>query len=419
MSERMIELQRAKLGLLPAGPSTLLQNASVSPKASPHTHIAKHQQPTSQEAATAFMYAEDSQMERFINLLQKRDDSIHPSFPSTTTATTTSTTTATTTTTTVDGGDITTTTTTMEDFASHGPTVPTALSRRMLQRQGVGYLDNTVASVVSASADRFLATVLQQAVACRDQRLKGALLTKEASLRRKRHMQHYNDDTDDRIRRKEKIVEARETIAMVTINRAEALKRGGFATTVKEESPGDAKTAKKRSKKRDDNDDVNDEPINGTKIDLATRKLAEEEEEEYDSIDEEEEYYQEQVGNATGGRSMVGDMDDEDDDDDDDDDDEQEEDDTLQLRDIVRPLEAWNFHLTGKEAFESEGEDPDLESDDDNSDDEDMTVGQLQENGKDYDLGLAIGTDGNKSEDNKSDDQEMDGKKTTSGSAQS
>jgi hypothetical protein len=79
-----------------------------------------------------------------------------------------------------------------------------------LQKQGVGYLDDTVAAVVSASADRFLATVLHQAAACRDQRLKGAELAQEAARHRKRHMQHYEADSDDRQRRKEEKEKKRE-----------------------------------------------------------------------------------------------------------------------------------------------------------------------------------------------------------------
>jgi Transcription initiation factor TFIID 23-30kDa subunit len=375
MSERMIELQRAKLGLLPAGQSSAVPNASVSPKASPNAPSAKRQTP--EEAAVASMYAEDSQMERFINRLQKRDDS-NPAFFS---------------------ADAT--------GETHGPTVPTALSRRMLQRQGVGYLDNTVAAVVSASADRFLATVLQQAVACRDQRLKGAAMAREAAKHRKRHIQHYDEDKDDRKRRKEMIEEARVTIATTTINKAEALKKGGSAKAAAETEAADGKTTKKKGKKKDD------EFTNGTKLDPAIKRLADEEEEEYDSIDEEEEYYQERTGDATGGGSLAGD--------DDADEEEDDEDDTLILRDIVRPLEAWNFHLTGKEDLESEGEQSDEEEDESDEEDgaaPDTPVGQAQEKGKD-EAGpiLANGTDGNKpdnnNKNNKDDDKETDGKKAS------
>ncbi|KAG7357495.1 transcription initiation factor TFIID 23 subunit [Nitzschia inconspicua] len=404
MSERMIELQRAKLGLPPAGQPASLPNISTSPKSSPNNPASTKKQ-TPAQAAVAAMYAEDSLMERFINRLQKRDDS-NPAF--------------------LTGGD-----NIANTGESHGPTVPTALSRRMLQRQGVGYLDNTVAAVVSASADRFLATVLQQAVACRDQRLKGAAMAREAAKHRKRHIQHYKEDTDDRKRRKEMIESAREKVATTTINKAEALKKGGAAkaavadqasaegkttaTTTTTSSSSAAATAsnsgssKKKAKKPEEG------PVNGTKLDPAIRKLADEEEEDYDSIDEEEEYYQELVGDdATGGHGLAGDNGDEDD--------EEDEDDTLILRDIVRPLEAWNFHLTGKEDLESHDEgDDDEDADDRNADVDDdegstteVPTGQTPENGKDDDSTAVVnGTDGNKSD---GDDNDTDGIKKSASS---
>jgi hypothetical protein len=354
----MIELQRAKLGLPPAGSSTVAPNSSHSPKPSPLAAAGKQQTP--EEAATATLLSDDAQMERFINRLQRRDDS-QPFV----------------------GNDPT---------GFMGPTVPTALSRRMLQRQGVGYLDSTVASVVSASADRFLATVLQQAIACRDQRLKGAAMSREAAKHRKRHMQHYKADTDDRKRRKELIENARETVALHTIAQAEAFKKGGVAG--KTAAADDKKNTKsKKTKKKEDPNEAN--PTNGTKLDPSIKKLAEEEEEDYDSIDEEEEYYQENVGDVAWGRGLGGD------------DDEEDEDDTLLLRDIVRPLEAWNFHLTGKEALESDGE----ESDEDEEDDEDadntkadISVAQTDEgNNNDDSMSLANGMDGNKDDDGETD----------------
>ena len=361
MSERMIELQRAKLGLPPTGQSPALPNASTSPNPSPHAAGAAQPQ-TPEEAAVATMHTEDSQMERFINRLQRRDDGSQALF----------------------GG--------AEPMdGTLGPTVPTALSRRMLQRQGVGYLDNTVATVVSASADRFLATVLQQAVACRDQRLKGAAMAREAVKHRKRHMQHYEEDTDDRKRRKEMIDDAREKVALDTINKGEAAKRGGGAS--KATADGDKKTVKKKGKKKN-------EPTNGSKLDPATKRLAEEEEEEYDSIDEEEEYYQETVGDVDGD-SAAGD------------DEEEDEDDTLLLKDVVRPLEAWNFHLTGKEELESDRD----QADDDVQDDIHDTAATHAQ-GDDDGMMFANGTSSAKS-DNKSEDGENDGKKSNASASTS
>lgn len=244
--------------------------------------------------------------------------------------------------------------------ATSGPTVPSALSRRMLQRQGVGYLDDTVASVVSACADRFLATVLQQSIVCRDQRLKGAAMTREAAKQRKRHMEDYEADADDRKRRKDSIIKAREDIAKFTIEAAESIKKGG--STGSASSGTEKKTKKKKTSKKDAAASANSGP---QKLNPAMEALAmEESEEEYDSIDEEEEYYQENVVEVTRERiklKKTGGNDDKDDEEDEDSD-EEEEDDTLLLRDIVRPLEAWDFHLNGKEAIETDDENDEIEN---------------------------------------------------------
>ncbi|KAL3936627.1 MAG: hypothetical protein SGARI_002474 [Bacillariaceae sp.] len=380
MSERMIELQRAKLGLLPAGQSPSVANAA-SPKPSPHATGAAKQQ-TPEEAAVATMHTEDSQMERFINRLQRRDDGNQALLA---------------------GG--------AEPLeGSHGPTVPTALSRRMLQRQGVGYLDNTVAAVVSASADRFLATVLQQAVACRDQRLKGAAMAREAAKHRKRHMQHYAEDTDDRKRRKEQIDGAREKVALDTISKGEAAKKGGAAAAAAAKAAaakdGETKktTTKKKGKKKA-------EPANGNKLDPATKRLADEEEEEYDSIDEEEEYYQKTIsvgddddGELDGAAAAAGDVDQEE---------EEDKDDTLLLKDLVRPLEAWNFHLTGKIELETDGGGEEeallFEEDDaahDAGDGDNKTDSQTEDDGG-----------GGKSDSNKDDDDDGDNGDKKSGTS--
>lgn len=226
MSERMIELQRAKLGLPPAGvnPSMNSSNSTMAGNIYAGNNASSAEQPTPAEVATASLLSEDAQIQRFIDRLERRDKKItgtyhhhhQDSLPS-----------------------------------NNGPTVPTALSRRMLHRQGVGYLDDTVASVVSASADRFLATVLQQSIACRDQRLKGAAMAREAAKQRKRHMERYEEDICDRKRRKDDIAKAREAIAVHTIAAAEVLKKKSATngTTI----PADNKNRTNKRKKRDEN----------------------------------------------------------------------------------------------------------------------------------------------------------------------
>jgi hypothetical protein len=253
----------------------------------------------------------------------------------------------------------------------------------MLHRQGVGYLDDTVAATISASADRFLATVLQQAVACRDQRLKGAEMAREAAKHRKRHIQHYEADTDDRKRRKEEKEEAREKVHLSAISAAEALKKGGGA------KDSDDKKSKKKKKKTTDEAPK----TNGSKPDAL--KDDGDDEESYDSIDEEEEYYQERLGEVRG--RLQGD--------------DEEDDDTLLLRDLVRPLEAWDFHLTGKEALETR----EPESDEDEGDEEieekmESAAPQPEENG--HEGGISWGDiDGGKTDSKLGDDTDNDAKR--------
>ena len=372
MSERMIELQRAKLGLPPAGVTPSLNSAQSANGniISSTSNASPTKQPSPTEVAKASLLSEDAQMERFINRLARRDRKMTNHHHSN------------------------------QLPSSSGPTVPCALSRRMLQRQGVGYLDDTVASVVSASADRFLATVLQQSIACRDQRLKGAAMTREATKQRKRHMEDYDADNHDRKRRKDSIIKAREDIAKFTIEAAEPIKKGGVASGGKSTSTsasGKKTIKKKRGGKKQPSASAN--TATGPKIiPPAMVKLAmEESEEEYDSIDEEEEYYQENVVVATRERIRLkksGGSDDEDEDEDSDEDSD-EEDDTLLLRDIVRPLEAWNFHLNGKVPIETDDENDEFESSEDTEDGENSKADsgisttarkeqQAEENGKSY-----------------------------------
>lgn len=311
----MIELQRAKLGLTPAGtsPSAPIHSTAKSPGKG-NLQIPQAQSipvpQTPQEAAAAEVLAEDAQLQRFIHRMQRRDDS-NP----------------------------------MAD-SSTGPTVPTALSRRMLNKQGVGYLDQTVGAVISASADRFLATVLQQAVACRDHRLKGAEMAKQAGRQRKRHIHLYEADMDDRKRRRQELEDSEERSHLKLIATAEALKKGGGSSK-------DSIDKKKKKKKKPEEAST---AVNGDNSGDKKTDPEDGNDESYDSIDEEEDYYQSKLGDSQEPLDQ---------------DEEDEEDDTLLLKDLVRPLEAWDFHLTGKESLEtygSEGDDEEGLEDDDEKD---------------------------------------------------
>lgn len=309
MSERMIELRRAQMSQSPGKGNLHHTPLATGVVAGNHS-----QQQTPQQAAAAQSLSEDAQIQRFIHRLQRRDDS-HP---------------------------------TSDSFS--GPTVPTALSRRVLQRQGVGYLDDTVASAISASADRFLATILQQAIVCRDQRLNGAEMARNAARQRKRHIQHYNADRDDRKRRRGELEEAREKKQLKLIAAAETANKQHHSSSA-DATPKSPEEKKKKKKKKVDPVETAG-ATNGVTPSNETVDLDEDDDDEsYDSIDEEEEYYQEKIGDVRV--PLKGD--------------DEEEDDTLLLRDLVRPLEAWDFHLTGKEALEdhdSDSDEEDLEGED-------------------------------------------------------
>jgi hypothetical protein len=142
---------------------------------------------TPRQAAAQAMRSEDAQMSRFLRLLQETRDDGQP-------------------------GE-----------AVFGPTVPTALSRREMHRQGVGFADTAVAAVVSASADRFLASVLQQSIPCRDQRLKGMEVARQAARDRKRFGQTCDQDIADRWRRKAQEATRRDNANRAAIDMADEI----------------------------------------------------------------------------------------------------------------------------------------------------------------------------------------------------
>jgi hypothetical protein len=301
----MIELHRARL--LAAGKGSK-SNTGAAGVASLHPQqngalsaaipYAPNPPQTPQQYAVSTVQTEDALMKQFFQRLQQERDDSQPG----------------------------------EAFT--GPTVPTALSRRMLHRQGAGYYDGTVAAITSAAADRFLATVLQQAVACRDQRLKGTEIARQSARKRKRHRRQYQENTDDRRRRKDEREAFREEINLAAIAAADALTQkassgtGNAADSNADDGGAFAGSPPKSKKKKKATDFV---PLNGLKkraIDLS------EDEASYDSIDEEEEYYAQYYSDDEGNDSSENEDD--------------EDDEMMILRDLSRPLEAWDFHLNGK-----------------------------------------------------------------------
>lgn len=212
------------------------------------------------------------------------------------------------------------------------PTVPPSLTRRILNKQGVGFQDPLVSTVVSCAADRFLATVLSQALVCRDRRLKG----EELARKEKREI--------ERVRKR---------------RRAEQLKTTNKKQKLEKELEDFVKKGQKSPQKQDKKG--SSELIKR----LETNSFGKYG--ERDSLDEEEDYYlkiQDESQNKNGPDALDNSVqkdietgnqsyeeDESDEDEDEDDDDERE---ILQMRDLVRPLEAWGFALTGKMGLATE-----------------------------------------------------------------
>jgi Transcription initiation factor TFIID 23-30kDa subunit len=259
---------------------------------------------------------------------------------------------------------------------SSSSTVPPALSRRMLHRQGVQYRDPAIACIVSGAADRFLSTVLQQATACRDQRLKGVQLAKDAARHRKRHKEQYELDIQERKRRRQDQLKKREDGYLATIEAASgAMPKPPPSSSGAGNDKSDAPAKKPSKKKAAAAADAASASagVNGKKR-AASEDEDEVDEDMYDSLDEEEEYYQNYYGDDSHHS--------------DEDSDEEEENDMLILRDLSRPLEGWGFDVTGKE-----GMDPDLQQDADDEvgwDGDDENDMELDESAGDTSEGARI-----------------------------
>lgn len=369
MSEKMIERQRAKLGLPPFGTSTLpgvhaaAHMAPIAGNPSQHSLNPLQRERMQREAAVVVMANEDERMQRFLNLLAA--SSSHPSRENATDQS-------------------------RPQLGREGPTVPISLSRRILHRQGVGYLDEAVAAIASASADRFLATVLQQAAACRDRRLKGEELARQKEGRERRiHRKRRRKESRARKLRNESIAKRRRDANMTAIEAAENLQTAGSAAFggppgVAAGTASGSGTPKGKNKKNNkkgttgaggfsqngmagllkDGAKVGD---NGSVLGSLPIEDASD-----DSLDDEDAYYDSYYGSDDGSDLDGGDRNDESDQEDDDDEDETRF--TLLLRDIARPLDAWGVTLVGKVGLgavkteDAPGKQESGDGEDDNSD---------------------------------------------------
>lgn len=253
----MIERQRAKMGL----PANTTQ--SLAPSSTAAGSSASH--PT-KSSSIPKMYAQDDRMCQFLHRLKKTK-----------------------------------------------PTVPPSLTRRILNKQGVGFSDPLVSTIISSAADRFLATILSQSLVCRDRRLKGEDLAKKEQRELERSKKRRRAERDMFASKRQKLEKELEDFA---------------------KGPSAGVSSKKDSRKvSSDLAKVLEKGGLDTVIDK-------------DSIHAEENYYEklekggEEVNEPKGYEEDEVDYEESDDDDDDRD--------ILQLRDLARPLEAWNMSLAGK-----------------------------------------------------------------------
>ena len=239
---------------------------------------------------------------------------------------------------------------TSEPQWNYQPTAPANLSRRRLHQSGVGYLDPSLPLILSAMSDRFIATVLVQAMACRDRRIEGHKASLKERRERKRHRRRVARERNTREGRFQEEMGKRRTRAEAAVEAAKHI------------DPKKVKTAAGSSSKA----------MFGLG-DKEKREAAEYKKMNAD-VDAEEDYYDKYYGESKGGddEDMVSDEDDDEDDD-------LPDDGTLydlKLRDLVRPLAAWGFDLTGKLGFEeeakaeSDGEDDEIAEAGDGSDDD-------------------------------------------------
>lgn len=201
------------------------------------------------------------------------------------------------------------------------PTVPPSLTRRILNKQGVGFADPLVSTIVSSAADQFIATVLSQALVCRDRRLKG----EELARKEKREVERV----EKRRRAEERSIES---------------KKQKLEKELEE-------MVKKGSKSSQNKDKASRELIHlleTNTFDKVGKK---------DCIDDEEDHYKDQKSAMHSGKdddSSGNQSYEEDEFDNDESDEEDEEKDLLHLRDLVRPLRVWGFSLSGKMGLATE-----------------------------------------------------------------
>lgn len=244
-------------------------------------------------------------------------------------------------------------------------TVPPTLTRRIMHRQGVGFVDPLVPKLISSCGDKFIAMILSQAIICRDRRVRGELMKRKyerelSRIAKRRKIQEMYLERD--LKKKEEILD-------------EFIK--------KKNSSEEAQETKKKKKA-------------AVHFTFDSEKVDEKDDNDDDDLKQEEEYYASRLKAILemDGRSIEEPdvhlidgkkpyMEDESDEEDDEDEDNERE--MIQLVDVFRPLQAWGMSLVGKMGLASDPvinnqkkkKDALDEEEEDVSDDE--NVGDLEE----------------------------------------
>ena len=239
-------------------------------------------------------------------------------------------------------------------------TVPSPLTRRILNRQGVNYLDENVGHLVSIAADQFIATVISQAIACRDHRLEGEEFTRKNKRKR------------NQLKRRNKKVPPAQTTSTITspkdmLTRAKqnlvqahhSLKAAATTSSTTNNTPTTplsttnitSQTTSKSSPKFGEKPKTKKEVIASLQRAVATAHAHLIQMEIAAAAAEKKKHHQQM---QTNDKDSVDEVDDDEEGDDISSDSEEEEDEddeqryVIRLRDIVRPLESWGIPMTGK-----------------------------------------------------------------------
>lgn len=224
------------------------------------------------------------------------------------------------------------------------PTVPPTLTRRIMHKQGVGFVDPLVPKLISSCGDKFIATILSQAIICRDRRVKGEIMKRKYEREMVRILKRRKIQDMDREKDLKKEEEALEEFI-------KNMKKGSLddALEKKKKKTGvhftfDSKKGRYQGEEGEGKDD--------NEID--------------DDLKQEEEYYASQMKAILGvdGTTLLEMTDihldgkkqylEDESDEDDDDEDEDNERDMIQLVDVFRPLQAWGMSLVGKMGLASD-----------------------------------------------------------------